>query len=61
MVLNGQRPGVELIRQAADMARAAVDPPDDIHAEGGYRRDLVGVLLERVLAAAGDIDMPEAA
>lgn len=61
LVLNGQRRGAELIRQAADMARAAVDPPDDIHAEGGYRRDLVGVLLERVLATAGEIDMPEAA
>ena len=59
--LNGQRPDAAMIRQAADIARGAVDPPDDIHAEGAYRRDLVGVLLERVLASAGDIDMPEAA
>lgn len=60
-VLNGQRPSAELIGQAADVARGAVDPPDDIHAEGAYRRELVGVLLERVLATAGDIEMPEAA
>jgi aerobic carbon-monoxide dehydrogenase medium subunit len=60
-VLNGQRPSVELIRQAADVARSAIAPPDDIHAEGAYRRELVGVLLERVLAKAGDIDMSEAA
>ncbi|WP_398480187.1 FAD binding domain-containing protein [Tardiphaga sp.] len=59
--LNGQRSGVELIRQVAELARGAVDPPDDIHAEGAYRRELVGVLLERVLASAGDIAMPEAA
>ncbi|UGV25299.1 xanthine dehydrogenase family protein subunit M [Rhodopseudomonas boonkerdii] len=60
-ILNGQRPSVDLIRQAADVARGAVDPSDDIHAEGAYRRELVGVLLERVLATAGNIKIPEAA
>jgi carbon-monoxide dehydrogenase medium subunit len=60
-VLNGRLPSIELIRQAADAARGTVDPEDDIHAESAYRRELVGVLLERVLATAGDIDMPEAA
>lgn len=59
--LNGRRLSVDLIRQAAAVACGAVDPPDDIHAEGAYRRELMGVLLERVLASAGDIDMPEAA
>lgn len=59
--LNGQRPSADLIRQVAAVACDAVDPPDDIHAESAYRRELVGVLLERVLASAGDIDMPEAA
>lgn len=60
-LLEGQRPSAELIRQAADVAREAVDPPDDIHAEGAYRRELLGVLLERVLGSAGDIHMTEAA
>jgi len=59
-VLDGQRPSVDLIRHATDVAREAVDPPDDIHAESAYRCELVGVLLERVLAKAGDISMPEA-
>lgn len=59
--LDGHQPGVALIRKVAEIARGAVDPPDDIHAEGAYRRELVGVLLERVLASAGDIEMPEAA
>jgi aerobic carbon-monoxide dehydrogenase medium subunit len=59
--LNGQRPSIALIRRAADVARDAVDPPDDIHAESAYRRELIGVLLERVLASAGEFDMPEAA
>ena len=60
-VLNGQRPSEALIRRVADAARDAVDPPDDIHAESAYRRELLGVLLERVLASAADINMPEAA
>lgn len=60
-VLNGERPCAELIKQATAAACGAVDPPDDIHAESAYRRELVGVLIERVLASAGDIHMPEAA
>lgn len=59
--LNGRRLSVDFIRQAAAVASGAVDPPDDIHAEGAYRRELMCVLLERALASAGDIDMPEAA
>lgn len=59
--LNGKRLTAELIRQVTVVACDAVDPPDDIHAESAYRRDLIGVLLERVLASAGDIRMPEAA
>jgi CO/xanthine dehydrogenase FAD-binding subunit len=30
----------------------AVDPPSDLHADEAYRRDLVKVLTERVLATA---------
>jgi carbon-monoxide dehydrogenase medium subunit len=50
-----------LILQAAALARDAVEPTDDIHAEAAYRCDLVGVLLERVLARAGNIALAEAA
>ncbi|RIJ76188.1 xanthine dehydrogenase family protein subunit M [Nakamurella silvestris] len=42
--------------EAAEVARAAVDPADDIHATAGYRRHLAGVLtgrsIERALARA---------
>jgi carbon-monoxide dehydrogenase medium subunit len=37
---------------AAEIAREHVDPDSDIHASAGYRRMLVGVLTERVLAEA---------
>jgi carbon-monoxide dehydrogenase medium subunit len=47
--------------QAAAVARDALDPADDIHAEAAYRRDLLGVLLERALARAANITLPEAA
>jgi len=60
-VLNGRRVDADLILQAAAVARDAVDPADDIHAEAAYRRDLVGVLTERALARASDITLPEAA
>lgn len=60
-VLNGRRVDTDLILQAATVARDAVDPADDIHAEGAYRRDLVGVLMERALARASDIALPEVA
>ncbi len=29
-----------------------VDPPDDIHASGAYRRALVGTMVERALKNA---------
>ena len=37
---------------AADLAIAALDPADDIHATAAYRRQLVRVLTRRVVAAA---------
>ena len=60
-LLDGKRLASDLVLRAADLARAAVDPSDDIHAEAAYRRDLVGVLLERALARAGDLVVAEAA
>jgi carbon-monoxide dehydrogenase medium subunit len=60
-LLDGKRLDGGLIARAADVARDAVDPADDIHAEAAYRRDLVGVLVERTLARAGSITIAEAA
>ncbi|MDB5634124.1 MAG: Molybdopterin dehydrogenase, FAD-binding, partial [Tardiphaga sp.] len=60
-LLEGKSLDAGLILQAAALARDAVGPTDDIHAEAAYRRDLVGVLLERVLARAGNIVLVEAA
>jgi carbon-monoxide dehydrogenase medium subunit len=60
-LLDGQRLDTRLITMAADLARDAVNPSDDIHAEAAYRRDLVGVLVERALARAGNIPLTEAA
>lgn len=60
-LLDGQRLDAGLIATAADLARDAVNPSDDIHAEAAYRRDLVGVLVERALTRAGNIPLKEAA
>jgi carbon-monoxide dehydrogenase medium subunit len=40
------------IAKAEAAASAAVDPPDDIHASGAYRKALIGVMVERALRAA---------
>lgn len=50
--LSGKRPDAELFRRAADAAAQAVEPPADIHASSGYRRQLTGVLVRRALAVA---------
>jgi carbon-monoxide dehydrogenase medium subunit len=47
--INGNALDEATIAAAVAAAHAAVDPPDDIHASGTYRRHLVGVLLERAL------------
>jgi carbon-monoxide dehydrogenase medium subunit len=40
------------IAKAEAEASAAVDPPDDIHASGAYRKTLIGVMVERALRSA---------
>src|SRR5262249_61580046 len=50
--LLGERPGDEAFRLAAELAAQAMDPPSDIHASAGYRRQLAGVLVRRALAVA---------
>jgi carbon-monoxide dehydrogenase medium subunit len=51
-VLNGQVVDEATIAQAEAAASAMVDPPDDIHASGAYRRALVGTMVERALKNA---------
>ncbi len=51
--LAGQLPSAEAIRAAAHAAaQADIDPPGDIHASPAYRRQLVEVLVGRVLPRA---------
>ena len=50
--LSGERPGADVFRRAADAAAQALEPPTDIHASSGYRRQLTGVLVRRALAVA---------
>jgi len=54
-VLNGKMIDQETVALAGAAAAAAVDPPDDIHASGAYRRALVGVMVERALADAASL------
>jgi carbon-monoxide dehydrogenase medium subunit len=51
-ILNGQKINEDVITKAEAAASAAVDPRDDIHASGAYRKALVGVMVERALKAA---------
>jgi len=51
-VINGQKIDDALIAKAEATTSAAVDPADDIHASGAYRKALVGVMVERALRAA---------
>ena len=50
--LNGKLVDAATIAAVAEAASAAVNPPDDIHAAGAYRRALLGTLVERALASA---------
>ncbi len=51
-VLNGRVIDEQTIATAAAAASAAVDPADDIHASGAYRRALAGTMVERALKSA---------
>ena len=60
-ILEGRRVDADAIMKVAVAARAAVDPPDDIHASSAYRRALIGVLIERGLSRAAGVGLHEAA
>jgi carbon-monoxide dehydrogenase medium subunit len=51
-VLNGNVIDEAVIAKAEAAASASVDPHDDIHAGGAYRKALVGVMVERALRSA---------
>jgi carbon-monoxide dehydrogenase medium subunit len=51
-VLNGNAVDEATIAKAEAAASAAVDPADDIHASGAYRKALIGVMVERALRSA---------
>ena len=51
-LLDGQVIDAATMDKAGAAASAAVDPVDDIHASGAYRRALIGTLVERAFAAA---------
>jgi aerobic carbon-monoxide dehydrogenase medium subunit len=51
-VINGQKIDDAVIAKAETATSAAVDPADDIHASGAYRKALAGVMVERALKAA---------
>jgi carbon-monoxide dehydrogenase medium subunit len=50
--LDGQTPHEAAFEAVAAEAAEAVDPPEDVHADAAYRRDLVRALTRRALAAA---------
>jgi carbon-monoxide dehydrogenase medium subunit len=51
-VLDGNKIDDALIAKAEAAASASVDPADDIHAGGAYRKTLIGVMVERALRSA---------
>ena len=48
-ILEGSAVDDAAIAAAVKALRAAVDPPQDVHADADYRRHALGVLLERAL------------
>ena len=48
-LLIGRRPSPELFAAVADAAGSAIEPMEDIQADGNYRRDLIRVAVRRAL------------
>lgn len=51
-LLSGKDRDPDLIAAAAEAAREAAEPEDDLHGSADYRRHLVGVLTRRAVEAA---------
>jgi carbon-monoxide dehydrogenase medium subunit len=56
--INGNRIDEGVIAKAEAAASASVDPADDIHASGAYRKALIGVMVERALRDAAGLKSP---
>jgi len=50
--VNGRLVDQAVTERACAAASAAVDPQDDIHASGAYRKSLIGTMVERALLSA---------
>jgi carbon-monoxide dehydrogenase medium subunit len=57
--LLGRTIDLAAIGEASAASASDVEPPSDIHASAEYRRALLAVLLERALARAAGIALPE--
>jgi carbon-monoxide dehydrogenase medium subunit len=53
--INGKSIDEGVIAKAEAAASASVDPADDIHASGAYRKALIGVMVERALRDAAGL------
>jgi aerobic carbon-monoxide dehydrogenase medium subunit len=47
--LDGQKPGPEIFRAAAEAAADAIEPMEDAHADAAFRLDLVRAVTQRAL------------
>ena len=56
--INGNAINEGVIAKAEAAASASVDPADDIHASGAYRKALIGVMVERALRDAVGLKSP---
>ena len=50
--VNGKMVDMTVSERAGAAASAAVNPQDDIHASGAYRKSLIGTMVERALQSA---------
>ena len=51
-LMTGTEGGPDIFREAGNIAAEAIDPLEDIHASGEYRRDLVRAMVGRALGQA---------